>query len=361
MRTLKWDPMFDPEEETTTAIAWISFPALPPNFFGRETIFSLAAAMGKPLQVDMATRNQARPSCARVKVEVDLLGEFPKRIKIGMKKTNGEVMEKWVRIKYDYVPKYCKTCMIQGHDEQQCYVEHPELYPKKEKTNQEAGDKKEEEGNTQQVDIAIGNKFDALENKDQEAEMEDSSKGAEVQTNEIQSKQFEKEITREWVERAFGKQGQKSTPGVQGSHNNKEKNSISQHTTRKSGEPVGVSSKLGGTSNNTVNSASVQKSRVQEHQQEKSAGKVKDTMEEQIHELPFKEAPYLVDESDEEIQHRRKTKEDDSMEYNIQQISKAGDLSPRHTNSLKEKRGRPTIPLQVKTRSNKDKFSHSNQ
>ncbi|KAH0761354.1 hypothetical protein KY290_017427 [Solanum tuberosum] len=61
MRTLKWDPMFDPEEETTIAIAWISFPALPPNFFGRETIFSLAAAVGKPLQVDMATRNQTRP------------------------------------------------------------------------------------------------------------------------------------------------------------------------------------------------------------------------------------------------------------------------------------------------------------
>ncbi|WMV31015.1 hypothetical protein MTR67_024400 [Solanum verrucosum] len=94
MRTLKWYPMFDPDEETTIAIAWISFPSLPPNFFGRETIFSLAAAVGKPLQVDMATRNQTRPSCARVKVEVDLLGEFPKRIKIGMKKTNGEVMEK---------------------------------------------------------------------------------------------------------------------------------------------------------------------------------------------------------------------------------------------------------------------------
>ncbi|KAK4717903.1 hypothetical protein R3W88_016241 [Solanum pinnatisectum] len=33
MRTLKWDPLFDPEEETTIAIAWISFPSLPPNFF----------------------------------------------------------------------------------------------------------------------------------------------------------------------------------------------------------------------------------------------------------------------------------------------------------------------------------------
>ncbi|WMV30685.1 hypothetical protein MTR67_024070 [Solanum verrucosum] len=145
MRTLKWDPMFNPEEETTIAIAWISFPTLPPNFFGRETMFSLATAAGKPLQVDMATRNQTRPSCARVKVEVDLLGEFPKRIKIGMKKTNGEVMETWVRIKYDYIPKYCKTCMLQGHDEQQCYVEHPELYPKKEKNNMEANAKEEKE------------------------------------------------------------------------------------------------------------------------------------------------------------------------------------------------------------------------
>ncbi|KAK4710167.1 hypothetical protein R3W88_004680 [Solanum pinnatisectum] len=38
MRTLKWDPMFDPEEETSTAIAWISFPCLPPNFC-RAVIF----------------------------------------------------------------------------------------------------------------------------------------------------------------------------------------------------------------------------------------------------------------------------------------------------------------------------------
>ncbi|KAG5570642.1 hypothetical protein H5410_060408 [Solanum commersonii] len=70
----------------------------------------------------MATRNQTRPSCARVKVEVDLLEEFPKRIKIGLKKKDGDMTEKWIKIKYDYVPKYCKTCMIQGHNEKQCYV-----------------------------------------------------------------------------------------------------------------------------------------------------------------------------------------------------------------------------------------------
>lgn len=81
----------------------------------------------------MATKNQTRPSYARVSVEVeevDLLGEFPKNISVGMKRKDGEMVEKWTKINYDYVPKYCKTCMIQGHNEEQCHVEHPELYPK---------------------------------------------------------------------------------------------------------------------------------------------------------------------------------------------------------------------------------------
>lgn len=70
--------MFNPEEETTIAIVWISFPALPSNFFVKEDVFSLAAVVGKPLQVDLATKNQTRPSCIRVKVEVDLLCDFPR-------------------------------------------------------------------------------------------------------------------------------------------------------------------------------------------------------------------------------------------------------------------------------------------
>ncbi|KAH0717073.1 hypothetical protein KY285_013104 [Solanum tuberosum] len=117
MRTLKWDPCFDPKEETSTAIASISFPALPPIFFGKEAVFSLASAVGKPLQVDLATQNKTRLSCARVKVEVNLLGEFPKRINLGMRMKTGEVKERWIHINYDYVPKYCKSCKLQGHND----------------------------------------------------------------------------------------------------------------------------------------------------------------------------------------------------------------------------------------------------
>lgn len=98
--------------------------------------------MGKPLQVDTATRNKTRPSCVRVKVEVDLLGKFPKRINIGVRnKVIGEIKEKWIDIKYNYMFKYCKKCKVQGHDENKCYVLHPKLYPKEEKTFEEEKDK----------------------------------------------------------------------------------------------------------------------------------------------------------------------------------------------------------------------------
>lgn len=68
--------MFDSEEETLIVIVWIAFPTLPPNFFGKETIFSLALAVGKPLQFYMATQKK-RPSCAGVKVEMNFKGGFP--------------------------------------------------------------------------------------------------------------------------------------------------------------------------------------------------------------------------------------------------------------------------------------------
>lgn len=58
MRTFKWDPMFDPEEETSTTVAWISFPSLPPNYFGKEAIFSFARAVDKPLQVEWLLRTR---------------------------------------------------------------------------------------------------------------------------------------------------------------------------------------------------------------------------------------------------------------------------------------------------------------
>ncbi|KAF3653375.1 putative phospholipid hydroperoxide glutathione peroxidase [Capsicum annuum] len=85
--------------------------------------------LGKPLTVDMATRNQTRPSCARVKVEVNLVAKLSHRVKINEENdTTGEIKSKWTQIQYDYMPKYCKECCQQGYDEESWWNIHPKIY-----------------------------------------------------------------------------------------------------------------------------------------------------------------------------------------------------------------------------------------
>lgn len=140
--------------ETTITVAWIS---LPPNFFGKETIFSIASAVEKSLQVDLVTTNKIRPSCARVKVEVDLKSTLPKWVSVGIRKKSGEITDKWIQIKYDYLLKYFHTCKLQGHNEEECFVLYPELFQE----------------DTKQVDKEKDNNKDALKETKTLAEKRD--------------------------------------------------------------------------------------------------------------------------------------------------------------------------------------------
>ncbi|KAK4355058.1 hypothetical protein RND71_024029 [Anisodus tanguticus] len=132
MRTFKWEPWFNAEEESTIAHTWISFPGLAPNFYNEPHLFSFAAAVGKPLAIDVATKNKSRPSCARVKVEIDLLKEHPSKFQIRV--GGGEkATSKWYPYRYDFLPKYCTHCKLQGHDVNGCWKMNPDLLPEKAK------------------------------------------------------------------------------------------------------------------------------------------------------------------------------------------------------------------------------------
>ncbi|KAK4380766.1 hypothetical protein RND71_002628 [Anisodus tanguticus] len=130
MRTFKWDVTFNPEEETRFAYGWISFPGLPPHFHGEASLFSMAASVGKPISIDSATRNKTRPSSARVKVEVDLLNSHPKSVLIQVGE-GAEITSTSQRIRYDFLPKYCPNCKLQGHDSIGCWKLNSELRPNK--------------------------------------------------------------------------------------------------------------------------------------------------------------------------------------------------------------------------------------
>lgn len=82
------------------------------------------------MSLDMATVNKTRPSCARVKVLIDLLDDLPKKVRMDIEnEATGTVRTEWVKIQYDYIPKYCKECRLHGHNEEECRRLHPELIP----------------------------------------------------------------------------------------------------------------------------------------------------------------------------------------------------------------------------------------
>lgn len=82
MRHLIYDAKFNVEEETTQAMTWISFPDLKSMFFVKESICFLASTVGKPIHLDLATINKTHPTCARIKVQVDMLSDFPKFVEL---------------------------------------------------------------------------------------------------------------------------------------------------------------------------------------------------------------------------------------------------------------------------------------
>ncbi|KAG5602104.1 hypothetical protein H5410_033474 [Solanum commersonii] len=128
MRTLIYDVNFKIDEETTKTMAWISFPNLLPTFFSQESLFAIATAVGKPLQLDQATINKTLPSCAKVRVLVDLAASLPKSVIMKViDEVTGSVKTETITVKYNYIPKYCLECRMQGHDLHNCRLLHNEV------------------------------------------------------------------------------------------------------------------------------------------------------------------------------------------------------------------------------------------
>ncbi|KAH0699591.1 hypothetical protein KY284_013806 [Solanum tuberosum] len=81
-RTFPWTISFNPKEETSRALAWLSMTGLPTSLFARKSLLSIASTAGCPVAIDKATQVRSRPSTTRVKVELDLLDKHPKQIKL---------------------------------------------------------------------------------------------------------------------------------------------------------------------------------------------------------------------------------------------------------------------------------------
>ncbi|KAH0697025.1 hypothetical protein KY290_014455 [Solanum tuberosum] len=120
-RVFPWSIGYNPKEETTLAVVWISLPNLSPDLFAKKSLLSIASVVGKPIAIDKATQIKSRPSMVRVKVILDLMEKLPNRIRLQfVNGKSGKLIEVFQEIVYDNLPLYCNYCKHQGHDEDSC-------------------------------------------------------------------------------------------------------------------------------------------------------------------------------------------------------------------------------------------------
>ncbi|KAL0359389.1 UNVERIFIED_CONTAM: hypothetical protein Sangu_0788300 [Sesamum angustifolium] len=117
MRIFKWDPTFNPSQESSVVPLWVEFPELPAHLFQKDALFAMANMVGTPLQLDDYTVNQATLTCAKVCIEVDLNRPLLEEFIINIRGVN--LVQKVV---YEQAPQYCKLCKHIGHQEKDCYV-----------------------------------------------------------------------------------------------------------------------------------------------------------------------------------------------------------------------------------------------
>ncbi|XP_019264538.1 PREDICTED: uncharacterized protein LOC109242158 [Nicotiana attenuata] len=110
---MSWTEDFDLYNEVLKTIPlWVSFLNLSLNCWGRLTLSRIASGLETPLYADECTSNASRISYARVLIEMDISKELPKCIKI--QDPSGKEFKQMVE--YDWVPQYCKKCLMVGHD-----------------------------------------------------------------------------------------------------------------------------------------------------------------------------------------------------------------------------------------------------
>ncbi|KAG5576207.1 hypothetical protein H5410_056341 [Solanum commersonii] len=81
-RVFPWSIGYNPKEETSLAMVWISLLNLSPNLFAKKFLLSIVSVVGKQIAIDKATQIKSRPSTAKVKAILDLMEKLPNRIRV---------------------------------------------------------------------------------------------------------------------------------------------------------------------------------------------------------------------------------------------------------------------------------------
>lgn len=100
-----WVPNFKPSEATIThAKVWVRLPELPIEYYDKEVLLQIGAAIGRTIKIDPITEKQARGRFARMCVEVDLKHSLLPQIKLGELQQKIEYEGYVEQLQQDYSP-----------------------------------------------------------------------------------------------------------------------------------------------------------------------------------------------------------------------------------------------------------------
>ncbi|QHN98184.1 RNA-directed DNA polymerase [Arachis hypogaea] len=102
-----WSPEFYSEEEVFgSTMVWVRFYGLGIRYYHEKAMLRIAAAVGKPVKVDVATKMAARGKYARACVEIDLGVPITRSVEV-----DGRVLD----VEYESLELVCNTCGCYGH------------------------------------------------------------------------------------------------------------------------------------------------------------------------------------------------------------------------------------------------------
>ncbi|XP_043697145.1 uncharacterized protein LOC122647916 [Telopea speciosissima] len=91
------------------------FPNLPFHW-NVEALSSIASVIGKPIATDKMTMTKERLSYARLCVEIEATHDVPEQVAVH----DDEGLVFFQKVKYEWCPPRCNSCMIFGHATSQC-------------------------------------------------------------------------------------------------------------------------------------------------------------------------------------------------------------------------------------------------
>ncbi|XP_031740405.1 uncharacterized protein LOC116403411 [Cucumis sativus] len=129
----KWTPGIVPESFVFDSVpVWIKLGRIPLELWTDAGLAVVASAIGKPLLVDLATKERRRLSYARICVELNVDNIMPAEVTVNLR---GE--EFIVTVTYEWKPKKCNLCRSFGHLQNTCPKKRGNEDSKKEAASKE--------------------------------------------------------------------------------------------------------------------------------------------------------------------------------------------------------------------------------